>query len=94
MFELEFRPKALKSLRKVERKIQLEINSTLDNLKKGKFDLLDIKTIAGKRYGHRLRVGRWRILFSLLHKEKRIEVVDLFLKKGRDDYQRRTHLVK
>lgn len=94
MFELEFRPKALKSLRRAERKVQLEINSALDDLKEEKIDLLDIKSIGGKRYGHRIRVGRWRILFSLFRKEKRVEIVGIFLKKGKSDYQKRENLLR
>lgn len=94
MFDLGFRPKALKSLRKAERKVQLEINSALVYLEQEKFELLDIRRIGGKKYGHRIRVGRWRVLFSLLRKEKRADIVDIFLKKGKDDYRKRMHLLK
>jgi len=41
----------------------------------------------------RLRVGRWRILFALFDKEKRIEIVDIFLRKG-EDYKKRIKLIK
>jgi len=93
MFEIYFRPRALKALKKIERDNQLRINSALDNLKLGKFNLLDLDKIEGTQRGYRLRVGRWRILFALFSKEKRIEIVDIFLKKGREDYERRKHLL-
>ena len=93
MFEIYFRPRTLKALKKIERDDQLRINSALDNLKLGKFNLLDLDKIEGTQRGYRLRVGRWRILFALFSKEKRIEIVDIFLKKGREDYERRKHLL-
>ena len=40
-----------------------------------------IRKIEGTEFGYRLRLGRWRILFALFQKEKRIEIVDIFLKK-------------
>jgi len=54
---------------------------------------LDIKKISGTENGYRLRVGRWRILFALFLKEKRIEIVDVFLKKGKEDYFKRIKLL-
>lgn len=94
MFELELKPKALKALRKLERKVQLEVNSALNALRAGDFCRLDIKKIEGTKHGHRIRVGRWRILISLSSKEKQAEIVDIFLKRGEDDYQKRKHLLK
>lgn len=94
MFELEVRPKALRALRKVERKVQLELNSALDTLRAGDFRGLDIKKIEDTKHGHRIRIGRWRILFVLFLKERRAEIVDIFLKKGKDDYQKRRYLLK
>ncbi len=89
MFELYFRPRALKVLEILERKIQVKINSALDDLKLGKFNLHDIKGIKGTEFGYRLRIGRWRVLFAVFSKEKRIEIVDIFLKKGDEDYGKR-----
>ncbi len=94
MFEVYFRPRALKVLEVIERKIQLKINSAIDDLKLGKFNLPDIKRIDGTRFGYRLRIGRWRILFALFQKEKRIEIVDIFLKKGKEDYTKRMKLLQ
>ena len=89
MFEIYFRPRALKALKKIERREQLKINSALDSLKLGNFSLLDLDKIEGTQHGYRLRVGRWRILFALFSKEKRIEVVDIFLRKGKENYRKR-----
>ena len=93
MFKLYFRPKALRILKNLERKIQLEINSALDDLRAEKFISLKIKKIEGTKNGYRLRLGRWRILFVLFSKEKRIEIVGIFLKKGKEDYEKRKHLL-
>jgi mRNA-degrading endonuclease RelE of RelBE toxin-antitoxin system len=94
MFKLDFREKALKILSRIPKGYQLKINSALDDLKLGKFTALDIKRIGGTKYGHRLRVGRWRVLFSLFPNEKRIEIVDIFLKKEKENYGKRKHLLK
>jgi hypothetical protein len=37
---------------------------------------------------------RWCILFALFLKEKRIEIVDIFLRKGEEDYKKRMKLIK
>ncbi len=71
MFDLYFRPQALKTLKKIERDYQLKINSALDNLKLGRFNLLDLKKIKGTENGYRLRIGRFRVLFALFSKEKK-----------------------
>jgi len=93
MFELYFRPRALKVLKKIKRDCQFKINSALDNLKLGRFNLLDLDKIDGIQDGYRLRVGRWRILFTLFSKGKRVEIVDIFLKKSREDYFKRRKLL-
>ena len=41
----------------------------------------------GNRY--RLRVGRWRILLSIISGEQKIEIADIFMDKGSQDYRRR-----
>jgi len=89
MFKLFFRAKAFKILEKLERAYQLKINSALNDLRLGKFTSWDIEKVQGTKYGHRLRIGRWRVFFDLFAKEKRIEIVDIFLKKGKEDYHKR-----
>ena len=92
MFELYFRPKAFRILEKIERKIQLEINVILNNLKLGKFENYNIKKIRSTKNGYRLRLRRWRILFALFRSEKKIEIVDIFLRKGKGDYSKKRKL--
>ena len=94
MFKIVFKPRALKALAKAERKVQLAINSAAEKLQEGRFSLLDAKRIQRKKRGHRVRVGRWRILLNLFDKEKRIEIVDIFMKKGKADYQKRMKLLR
>ena len=94
MFDLYFRPRALRNLENLERKLQLKINSALDDLKSEKLDLHNIKKIEGTKFGYRLRIRRWRVLFALFSKEKRIEIVDIFLKKGRENYEKRRYLLR
>jgi len=93
MFELYFRPFALKALGKIRREDQLKINRGLDALKQGQFYSLDIKKVQGTKFGYRLRIGRWRILFAMFSVKKRIEIVDIFLKKGKQDYFKRMKLL-
>lgn len=66
MFNLYFRPKALKILKFLERTLQLEINSALDNLKSGQFTSQNIKKIQDTKNGYRLRIGRWRNFFIVI----------------------------
>jgi|GEM_PF-776006 len=94
MFKLFFRKKAFKILKAIERKHQLRINSALNELKKGQFDKYNIEKIKGTDKGYRLRIGRWRILFILISREKRIEIVDIFLKKGKGDYFKKKKLIR
>ena len=82
--------RAFRFLKKLDRKIQLRINAALNDLKTGRFVVRDIKKIQGTETGRRLRIGRWRILFLLTN--RRIEIVDIFLKKGEEDYRKRKKL--
>lgn len=49
----------------------------------------NVKKVSGATDAYRIRVGRWRILYTIYEKKKEIEVMDVFLKKGREDYDRR-----
>jgi len=64
-------------------------------LSENPFEHPHIKKIKNTKFGWRLRIGRrWRILFALFDKEKRIEIVDIFLRKGGEDYKKRMKLIK
>ena len=92
MFRIYFREKAFRTLKKIGRKSQLKINSALNDLSLSKSR--DVEKIQGTEHGYRLRLGRWRILFALFQKEKKIEIVDIFLKRGREDYAKRKNLLR
>ncbi len=89
MHKVYFRPRAVKGLKKASKKHQLKINENLDILSGGSLKVLDITKLSGTRNGYRLRVGNWRVLFSLLKDEKIVEIVDIFQKKGQQDYRKR-----
>ncbi|KKS37317.1 MAG: hypothetical protein A3G49_01515 [Candidatus Sungbacteria bacterium RIFCSPLOWO2_12_FULL_41_11] len=86
MTRIFFRPKALAGLGVAPRKYQLIINEAIRILEQGLFPP-HTKKLEDSMDGYRTRVGRWRILFTL--KSGEIEVVDIFLKKGKSDYKRR-----
>ena len=61
-YSIEFRPKALRDLKRlspdVSRRIELKIQSLSNNM------LGDVKRLVNFTPGYRLRVGDWRILFQ------------------------------
>ena len=63
MFELKWEEKAQKELYKLENQISSRIYKKVDELKSG-FQSKDIKRIQGENK-FRLRVGDYRVLFSL-----------------------------
>jgi mRNA-degrading endonuclease RelE of RelBE toxin-antitoxin system len=64
-----------------------------ERLSANPFKHQNVKKIRNTEFGYRLRIGRWRILFALFSKEKQIEIVDIFLKKGRENYFKRKRLI-
>lgn len=94
MFRLSFREKALREFANVLRKDQLRINSALDELQAERWKTLNLRKIKGTTHGYRLRVGRWRILFTMIREKKNIEIVDIFMKKGDQDYRKRRRLIQ
>ena len=94
MYKIYFRPRAFKTLERLKEKLQLEINSALDDLKLEVFASHNTRKIEGTDNAYRLRVGRWRVLFAIFQKEKRIEIVDIFLRSEKGDYQKRIKLIK
>ena len=88
MFEVIITSRADKEFDKLPRDLKEKFYREFKKLETNPFSS-DIKKISGTRNGYRLRIGRWRILFALFSREKRVEVVDMFLKKGKDDYLKR-----
>jgi len=93
MFRVFFAPRADKEFYKLPQKLKQEIYTELKKLSESPFLHPQVRRIEGTKSGYRLRLGRWRILFALFQREKRIEIVDIFLKKGKEDYERRKHLL-
>jgi len=93
MFLVKLAERAEREFNKLPRTLQQKIFQRLKQLEINPFTL-PIKKIKGTEFGYRLRVGRWRILFGINFPKKQIEVVDIFLKKGDQDYERRKFLLK
>ncbi len=67
--------------------VQERVSEALSNLAGDSQWFRRVKKLGGSESRYRLRVGRWRILFTV--KGGEIEIADIFLKKGRSDYRRR-----
>ena len=48
-----------------------------------------IKKLSGFVDAYRLRIERWRVLYRVDDGNHAIEILDIFLKKGKDDYRRK-----
>lgn len=83
MAEIFFRPRAVKGFKSASKSERVKIKSVVNILSAGKFPA-HTKKLGGYSAGYRIRVGRWRILFILGKSE--IEVIDVFIKKGKSDY--------
>jgi len=92
VYELVIKPKAEKEFKKLPVRLKKKFYEEFKKLSADPFTHSQVKRISGTKFGWRLRVGRWRILFALFSKEKKIEIVDIFLKKGKGDYLKRRKL--
>lgn len=88
MYEVVFSSRFERTFKKLDKLTQQIILDAVAVLARNPFDTAQIKKIVGvKQNAFRLRVGRWRILYIVLTKQERLEVVDLFIRRGRDDYR-------
>jgi mRNA interferase RelE/StbE len=81
MYSVEWKKRAIKDLRKIDRTQQGQIIAAvgaLENLP----DCSNIKHLANHQYDYRLRVGRYRVFFNVC---ERIEVVLVEEVKKRDE---------
>lgn len=92
MYRVYFRSQALKALESLQKSAQRKIVSALKEMAQGRWEGVDLKKVKGVEHGWRLRVGRWRVLYLVVTKNKTIEVVDIFLKKSESDYLRKRGL--
>jgi mRNA interferase RelE/StbE len=62
--------KVTKLLSKLSKKDLRHISDTVDKITKLRFEGLDIKTLKGQTGVYRVRVGHYRIIFSIEHDKK------------------------
>ena len=94
MFKVIITPRAGKEFAKLPQNLKQKFYTEFEKLAVNPFIHPKGKKLQGTEFGYRLRIGRWRILFALFSKEKRIEIVDIFLKRGKEDYLKRRKLIK
>ena len=94
MHKIIVKPRAEKEFRKLPDKIKKKFYEEFKRLSINPLAHFQVKKIIGTKLGYRLRIGRWRILFALFVEDKRIEIVDIFLKKRKRDYLRRIKLLE
>jgi mRNA-degrading endonuclease RelE of RelBE toxin-antitoxin system len=94
MFRVFFTSRADKKLTELPQELKQRIYNELKVLSENPFLHPQVRKVEGTKFGYRLRLGRWRILFALFSEEKRIEVVDIFIRKGKEDYNKRKHLLR
>ncbi|MDP3762941.1 MAG: hypothetical protein Q8Q97_02620 [bacterium] len=85
MAEIFIRPRAINGFKSTGKDEQQKIKAAIEVLRNGKFPV-HTKKLGGTTSGYRIRIGKWRILFVLEKDE--IDVVDIFIKKGRDNYRK------
>ena len=89
-FKVYFKNSADKIFAGLSRELQQNIVEALFRLAENPFSRdQNIKKISGAVDAYRIRIGRWRILYTVYINKKEIEVIDLFLKKGKEDYSKR-----
>ena len=94
MFQVIIKSRAERQFAKLPKDLKQKFYEEFKNLSVNPFLRPNLKKIRDANFGYRLRIGRWRILFALFSKEKRIEIVDIFLRKGKEDYSRRIKFLR
>lgn len=90
MYQILFRSHALRALKKFSEPTQKILIDALECCAQDPFSLEDLKKLKGEvPHAYRLRVQRHRILLLLITKDCIIEVIDIFLKKSKNDYKER-----
>jgi mRNA-degrading endonuclease RelE of RelBE toxin-antitoxin system len=94
MYEIFIKPRAEKEFAKLPKELKEKFYIEFKKLSQNPFAHPQIKRIKGTKFGWRLRIDRWRVLFALFPDGKRIEIVDIFLRKGEEDYRKRSKLIQ
>lgn len=93
-FRVYFKTSAEKIFSDLSSELQQSVAEALFKLAENPFSRdQNVKKISGATDAYRIRVGRWRILYTIYEKKKEIEVIDIFLKKGKEDYERRLRIL-
>ena len=80
MFKVFFAPRADKEFSKLSDKLKQSFYLEIKKLRENPFLHPQVRKIENTKFGYRLRIGRWRILFALFSKVPiRIDLVVLFL---------------
>jgi len=81
MNAINWTPKAIKQLRKLDKPVQRELYGAVSDLANMP-DCRNIKSLVNHTYGYRLRVGNYRILFDW---DNKIRVIAIQEVKKRDE---------
>ncbi|MEK7075047.1 MAG: hypothetical protein AAB972_05230 [Patescibacteria group bacterium] len=87
MFHIFFSSHGDRAFNKTPQDIKQRIIEVFESLARDIFWYRRVKKLQGTENQYRLRVSRWRVLFTVRNKE--MEILDIFLKKGDEDYLRR-----
>lgn len=94
MFRIIISSRVEREFAKLSKKLKQKFYKEFEKLSINPFSHRGVKKIQNTEFGYRLRIGRWRILFALFQKEKRIKIVDIFLRKGKEDYPKKRKLIR
>ena len=94
MFEIRLSKRAEKEFEKLPQKIKQKFYQEFERLSVEHIKHPQVKKVENTSFGYRLRINRWRVLFALLSREKRIEVIDIFVEKDKRDYRRRIQFLE
>ncbi|KAB2841108.1 MAG: type II toxin-antitoxin system RelE/ParE family toxin [Melioribacteraceae bacterium] len=73
-YKILWKKSALKELKKINGNLILKIVTTVENLSKNPFPN-GVKKLETSEFTYRIRVGDYRIIYSLLEKELVIEII-------------------
>ena len=94
MFKVFLTGRAEKEFAKLSKDLKQKFYEEFKKLSFDPFIHLNVKKLQSTKFGYRLRIGRWRVLFALFSKNNQIEIVDIFLKKDKADYIKKRKLLK
>jgi len=81
MYSVEWKKKAIKDLRKIDRTYQVQVVEAVEGLE-GWPECGNVKRLTNHKHDYRLRVGRYRVFFNV---HEQIEIVMVEEVKKRDE---------